>query len=291
MKIPIILFVMLCPFVLAVSVYAQMGSGITTYIPDTSLNALMQTGKAYDISATVLDTGYSVDLEQGDIIRLDSLGETFYAIVTNISEGAVTIAHGKLSDLNAGTPPTGFITLRTGQSETLNLVQGDNSQLLEFKAVDISAKATVFIKTVVANPEAGAGKALFDINLDVNKASVASSKDLTAYVQFINFGQGPTKVDITYTIADRNGKEYYRGVDSKVVYTEEAAIKNFDFLTLPQGMYTITTHIAYGQNQSAVSRKDFTVSGATPWTFLLWIGFAFVGLAALSSYLTRRARI
>ena len=51
---------------------------------------------------------------------------------------------------------------------------------------------------------------LFDIALIVDKIQINKASDLTARVTFVSFGKEDTPVEMTFTIMDKNGKEYYR---------------------------------------------------------------------------------
>lgn len=279
---PLMLFVLLCPVLLAAPVAAQLG-GITTYIDDP---APATKGTTYDISDAVLDTGYTVEVGEGGIIRVDSKGVLFYILLSRAPDGAIGIAHGRLDELNAGGPPADVVTLREGETELIDLANGGYSHFIEMRVLE---GARIAMKTVTPAPQLAVGKTLFDIAVDVNNDKVQSARDLTANIQFVNFGEGPTSVDVTYSIKDAEGKEYYRGADSKVVFTHESVVKEFGFLSLPPGMYTFTGYIVYGQNQSASSSKAFTVAREPPY-FLLFTVLAVGGIASATVYLRRQKK-
>ncbi len=287
MRLPIVAIVLLCPFVLAIPAHAQMGGGITTFVTDSNIPALRAEGKTYDISASVLDVGSSLDLMTGDMVRFQSQGDLFYVLLTGVSDGVATLAHGRYSEYAAGKPATGTLTMRAGQGQVLNVVSGDSSQLMEVKIVHVDTAVGISLKNLKTTPELAEGKALFDVTVDLNKDTVQSASDLTAIVHFVNFGEGPTLINITYLVKDADGKEYYRGVDSKIVYTEEATVKNFDFLSLPPGVYSMTGMITYGQNQYAASIKSFTVAD-TSWQSFALSAIALVALVGLGIYFRRK---
>jgi len=118
----------------------------------------------------------------------------------------------------------------------------------------------MYIKTYDENTFIQADyKELFDIEVELPNGKIYESSDLIAYIKFFNFGEGPSHINIEYAVLDDSGKEYYRGIDDKVVYTEDSIIKNFNFLKLPSGNYTITSEIFYGKNQTAFSEKNFRI--------------------------------
>jgi len=61
---------------------------------------------------------------------------------------------------------------------------------------------------------------LFDVVMDIKEDKIQSSRDLTVYLDFVNFGDGPSHINIIYTILNENEKEMYKGVDEKS-YTQK----------------------------------------------------------------------
>ena len=99
---------------------------------------------------------------------------------------------------------------------------------------------------------------LFDIQVRLADYTIYSPQDLSAIIEFTNFGEGPSHVRIIYSIIDvETGKEYYTGIDEKIVETTEIMQKNFYTLKIPYGRYIIRTTIYYGNNQEATSEESF----------------------------------
>ena len=207
--------------------------------------------KTYEISENSLTTGTSSALNLKDAFRIYIHGQEYYLIFWNISEDKSGIM----------TSNKKFGYLKKNQSKVVDLNDDKIYDIILTLNELNSTTANISIKEYkTENNSSGSGyKELFDIVMDIKEEKITSSIDLTISTDFVNFGDGPSKINIVYTITDSFGKEIYRGLDEKVVYTEESLIKNFDFLKLAPGKYKIKTEIFYGKNQTAESEKDFEV--------------------------------
>ena len=139
-------------------------------------------------------------------------------------------------------------------------------------------QAEIFLKTYQEQEFVGGNyKELFDIVVELVDDEIEDSSELSVYMKFINFGEGASKIEIIYSIFNWEGEEVYRGIDEKVVYTEESIVKNFDFLELGVGKYTIKSQIFYGENQTAVSERSFEIINRSFFSQIL-IFLVFIGL-------------
>jgi len=104
---------------------------------------------------------------------------------------------------------------------------------------------------------------LFDIALIVDKTQIAKASELAARVTFISFGSKTTPAEMTFTIVDLDGKEYYRSVDRTVIQTEGVFNKNFGQLQLPNGKYKLVLTTLYNTNIKDEFKQDFEVGNFT----------------------------
>ncbi|MDD3002864.1 MAG: fibronectin type III domain-containing protein, partial [Candidatus Shapirobacteria bacterium] len=101
---------------------------------------------------------------------------------------------------------------------------------------------------------------LFDIALIVDKPQITNVSELTARVTFVSFGNKDTPVEMTFTIVDANGKEYYRSVDNTTIQTEGVFNKTFEGLLLDKGKYTLVLNTLYNTNIRDEFKQPFEIS-------------------------------
>ena len=102
---------------------------------------------------------------------------------------------------------------------------------------------------------------LFDIALIVDQTQINNASDLNARVTFISFGRENTPVEMTFTIIDENGKEYYRSNDKTIIQTEGVFNKTFKELILAKGKYTLVLNTLYNTNIRDEFKQGFEVGG------------------------------
>ena len=137
---------------------------------------------------------------------------------------------------------------------------------------------------------------LFDIALIVDQTQINNASDLTARVTFISFGRENTPVEMTFTIIDENGKEYYRSNDKTIIQTEGVFNKTFKELILAKGKYTLVLNTLYNTNIRDEFKQGFEVGGVetTKTNNLGWIfggmGLVLAGLIWLIWMLVKKEK-
>jgi hypothetical protein len=226
---------------------------VTTYIEETNKPLFEQSNRTWEISQSSIDLGQTLELKKGDSIKMIIHDEGYYLYVMEITSKEI-----KLITLGNQT-----IILKQNESKIFEIIDKytGEKKILELSLDSIEGEiAKLNMKTYDEKAAVKADyKELFDIEIDLPVKEVYSTADLTIYIKFFNFGEGPSHINIEYAILDDKSKEYYRGIDDKVVYTEDSLIKNFGFLKLEPGNYTATARISYGKNQTAYSEKTFRV--------------------------------
>ena len=207
--------------------------------------------KLYEISPSTLEKGHSITLDEKDAFRIKIWEKNYYLIVWNISDDKVLII----------APEERQLILKLNQTAAIDLNQNKELDvILTLTAIEDNKKAKFYIKEFVEEkPVLGDYFELFDVTLSLTGNIIYSSRDLNAFVVFENFGEGPSEIEIVYSITNETGKEVYRGIDSKIVQTEDSVVKNFGFLNLPIGKYKIGAAIFYGDNQTGDSEKTFEI--------------------------------
>jgi hypothetical protein len=224
---------------------------VTSTMPKISPDILSQIERFYEISEKSLEIGYNVTLETDSAIKTTINQNNRYIVAKNFSLDTINLVFiGKgetLFDrqLKAGN----YVIFRIDDKNLqFTLIQSDTEQaLIELK---------LFEQEI---PEDVDYFELFDIRVRLAEHEIYQPTDLVAITEFTNFGEGPTHVRLVYSIFDTEGKEYFTGIDQKVVETDEVVIKNFDTLKIPNGRYIIRTTIYYGKNQEATSEESFTL--------------------------------
>lgn len=100
---------------------------------------------------------------------------------------------------------------------------------------------------------------LLDVKLELVERIIPHSRELTALINFENFGTEPVPVSLTYTILNEFGEEVYSERGYVIVYTEKAVIKRFDNLVLNPGQYKLVLRIEYGDNIIEEFKQNFEV--------------------------------
>ncbi|MFA5856935.1 MAG: hypothetical protein WC867_06250 [Candidatus Pacearchaeota archaeon] len=218
--------------------------------------------KINEISPNVLSKGYTSSYSNNEAFRILIGDKKYFLILEKITsenidyylfnneKSSLKLNETKIIDLN-----------KDGKLDiVINYINFDND------------KAIIYLKEYSENFNGETNyKELFDIEVGLSEEKIVESKDLTIYIRFVNFGEGPSRINIVYSIINSSGSEVYTGVDDKVVYTEDSIIKNFDFLRLEPGEYKITSSIYYGKNQTAISEKSFEIIGKSSYSGLISI--------------------
>jgi len=105
---------------------------------------------------------------------------------------------------------------------------------------------------------------LFDIALIVDQTKLTKAADLFARVTFISFGREDTPVEMTFTVIDEDGKEYYRSIDKTTIQTEGVFNKTFPDLILAKGKYTLVLNTLYNTNVRDEFKQVFEIGETTP---------------------------
>ncbi|MBR9706006.1 hypothetical protein GOV14_03160, partial [Candidatus Pacearchaeota archaeon] len=229
------------------------GDSITSSIEDDvdGMSLLDDMKTIFELSDDVLDSGYVADMKLYDAFRIYVFDRGYFLILSKITPESIEFASigGRSFDLNVD------------EMKILD-INGDGKYDAEMtlKSID-EGTAKINVKTYVFEEDlAGDYVELFDVIINLLDKTIDRTWDLGVHAEFTNFGQGPSKIRIVYSIFNDTGDEVYRGIDDKIVYTEENVIKRFGFLDLPPGHYKVTTEIFYGRNQTAKSSDEFEMS-------------------------------
>ncbi len=206
--------------------------------------------KTYELNPVVLENGFLTNVSKNNAFRIPIQGKYYYLIIFDVSESNIfLIVSGDRK-----------LILNLNQAGVIDINQDDILDIEVFLNQIADKKAEINIKKFVEEkPPIGDYIQLFDIDVSLIESTVYNSNELNMFIKFTNFGEGPSKLDIEYSIFDENNTEIYRGVDSKVVYTTDSILKNFGFLDLSPGNYSIVARIDYGENQTAESQSQFEI--------------------------------
>lgn len=210
--------------------------------------------KIYEVSPSSLEKGYSGVLNEKDAFRINVKEKDYYIIVWNISE-----------DVEIIFPNERQSTLNLNQTIIADIDQDGKLDIkLTLESIEKSGenkKVNIFIKKFFEQELIPSGDyfELFDVTVRLADNTIYSSGDLSAFIEFENFGNGPSEIEIVYSIINEEGEEVYRGIDSKVVMTEDSVVKDFYFLELPLGKYVLRTDIFYGDDQTGDSEQRFEI--------------------------------
>lgn len=126
---------------------------------------------------------------------------------------------------------------------------------------------------------------LFDINLEIDDATISDIKELSARVVFVSFGKVPTPVDLTFIIEDEFGNSVYIDEGEEVdivVETEAVKHKKFEGIELPPGKYTLILRTLYNVSVFDEFRQSFEITEEEKipfwksWLFLLIIALVII---------------
>lgn len=223
---------------------------ITTTFPDTDPGLLESVERFYDISERSLKMGYIVDLDNDSAFRTMISGVERYIVVNNFTKDSVNVVFlGSGKNLfNRELSEDDYIIFKI---DYLNLQFILHSVNESFARVELK----LFEDEI---PEDVDYYELFDIQVRLAEHTIYSPRDLSAVIEFNNFGEGATHVRLVYSVIDMYDKEYFTGIDEKVVETDEVMVKNFYTLKIPHGQYVVRTTIYYGDDQEATSEESFT---------------------------------
>ena len=236
-------------------VYAQeiTPEVITTQPKEATTGVLNEINRFYEISEKSLKIGYNATLNTDSAFRITMGQKDRYIIVSNFSEGQINI-------------------IFLGSGKTLFNKQIKSNDYIIFKIEDLDlqfylhsanqAQAQIELKLFEQEIPAGVEYfELFDIRVRLEEHTIYSPTDLSATIEFTNFGEGPSHVRLIYSIINSDEEEVFTGIDQKIVETNEIMRKKFSTLKIPNGDYKIRTTIYYGDNQEATSEESFTLKG------------------------------
>jgi len=243
--------------------------GITVIPYESGINIFGSIKKIYEISPSSLEEGHSESLREREAFRVNIKSEDYYIFVLNVTEKDVIVIFPGRRELSFS--PNGT---------TLTDIDQDGELDIELRLESISGKlANFYIGEFVEEKLIPSGDyfELFDVTVRLADEVLYSSRELEAFIVFENFGEGASQIDIAYSIIDENGIEVYRGVDNKVVQTEDRVVKDFDFLELPFGKYILRTDIFYGKNQTGEAEQDFEII-RKPFSKILGVPLILIGI-------------
>ncbi len=222
---------------------------ITTTFPEITPTGLEEIERFYEISERSLEIGYTVTLNTPSAFQTTIDNRNRYIIANNFSQDTINLAF-------IGSGKTLFNQELKINDYVIFKIDDLNLQLILHSAN--SSQAQIELKLFQQEIPADADYfELFDIQVRLTKHEIYSPTELTAMIEFTNFGDGPSHVRLIYSIINKTGNEFYTGIDEKIVETDEVMIKNFNTLDIPFGQYTVKTTIYYGDNQEATSEESF----------------------------------
>jgi len=250
---------------------------ITTQPQEVAPGILSTIDRFYEISERSLKIGYNVTLDIEAAFQTKIGQRDRYIIANNFSKDQINrifLGSGKTL-FNQPLKSGDYIIFKIGDLNLQFILHSANA-----------TQAQVELKLFELEIPTGADYfELFDIQVSLTESTIYNPTDLSAIIEFTNFGEGPSHIRLTYSIIDSEGKEHFTGIDEKIVETNEVIIKNFDTLDIPYGDYTIQTTIYYGDDQEAISKEHFTLI-EVPKTQLMkqplfFIGIILVGFIAV----------
>ncbi|MCK4997691.1 hypothetical protein KAS08_05290 [Candidatus Pacearchaeota archaeon] len=236
-------------FFTQVSAQGIFSEVITTTVPGADPGLLESIDRFYEISERSLKIGYTVDLDNDSAFKTMVGGVDRYIVVNNFSNDSVNVAFlGSGKNLfNKELTSGDYVIFKI---DYLNLQFALHLVNESFARVELSLFETEI-------PDDVDYFELFDIQVRLAAHTIYSAQDLSAIIEFNNFGEGVTHVRVVYSVIDMEGKEYFTGIDEKTVETDEIMVKNFYTLKIPHGQYVVRTTIYYGDDQEATSEESF----------------------------------
>jgi len=132
----------------------------------------------------------------------------------------------------------------------------------------------VFLKEFEIRSKIGRSeRQLFDIKFELIRKTIEKTEDLDTRVTFENFGSEPTPVNMLFTFLDSNDNEVYSEEDNLIIETEKVLIKEFNYLNLEKGDYTLVLTTLYNVDVEDEFRKKFTITGERDYKWLNLLSF------------------
>ena len=262
---------------------------------DSGLEIFDEIQKIYEVGDSSLEKGYSESLGEKDAFRINVRRRDYYVIVWGIVDGGAVVVFPRGRQLVFDEGDAALIDVDGDNRLDIELeleevedsyegvgvvasveLEGETATMKGIEYVS-GKRARFYIKKVVERELIPSGNyfELFDVSVMLAEEEIRTAMDLEAFITFENFGEGISEIDIVYSIVNEMGREVYRGVDSKVVQTEDRVVKDFGFLELPLGKYVLRTEIFYGQNQTGEAEQDFEIVGAS-FVDVLWDPLFFI---------------
>lgn len=233
---------------------------ITTTFQDVPPTILDEIDRFYEVSERSLEIGYNVTLDNDSAFRTTIDGRDRYIIVNNLSEGSINLAF-------IGNGKTMFNRPLASEDYVIFKIADLNLQFILHEANESHAEVELKLYEQEIPSDVYYFQ-LFDIQVRLIDYTINKPTDLSALIEFINFGEGPSHIRIIYSVLDTSGREFYTGIDERVVETNEVMIKHFDTLDIPYGDYIFRTTIYYGNNQEATSEESFYLVEASKFQIL-----------------------
>ncbi|NPE26659.1 hypothetical protein HNV12_01490 [Methanococcoides sp. SA1] len=260
---------------------------ITTTFPEVDPTTLEQVERFYEISQRSLETGYNVTLDTPSAFQTKINNKNRYIIASNFLENSINL-------IFIGTDKNVFNKKLNYKDYVIFKIEDLNLQFILHSSNSTHAQIELklFRQTI---PEDADYFELFDIKVRLIDKEIYSPNELTAITEFTNFGEGPSKVRIIYSITNLQGKEFHTAIDEKIIETDEVIIKKFSTLNIPNNQYTLTTTIYYGDNQEATSQDSFTLKSVPKTTILkqptLFIGIIIASFLAVLYFKRKKKEI
>jgi len=283
-----ILIIMVMGISLVSPIYAQdisadsiSSEGVTSIEEGfDSLEMFDEMQKIYEISDSSLEKGVNEILNEKDAFRININKRNYYIIIWNITEddrvrvifpGKRQLIFGEddiiLVDIDQDNELDVQLELKAIEEDyesgktVVSVELGDgNAKIGDVEQIP-KRKANLYIKKFIEKeliPDEQYFE-LFDVTVRLVEEEIYSSRELSAFIVFENFGEGVSEINIVYSIINENKIEVYKGIDSKIVQTEDMVVKDFNFLELSKGKYILRAEIFYGQNQTGESEQSFEI--------------------------------
>jgi len=222
---------------------------ITTTFPEVDPGILDKIERFYEISERSLEIGYNVTLETPSAFKTTINTRERYIVATNFTENKINLAFlgSEKNTLSYPLKTNDYIIFKIDDLNLQFILHSANSSQAQIEL-------KLFRQEI---PKDIDYFELFDIKVQLAKKTIYSPIDLSAIIEFTNFGEGPSHTRIIYSIIDTKGKEHYTSIDEKIVETNEIMVKKFNTLKIPNGEYILQTIIYYGDNKEATSEEIF----------------------------------
>ncbi len=111
---------------------------------------------------------------------------------------------------------------------------------------------------------------LFDITFNLDDTIIQNANELSGVITFESFGQVPTPVNLTFTITDKAGIEFYREESEITVEVEELLRWNYEGLELDEGKYTAILETLYNVDVKDEFRQEFEIKEESFLAIWIW---------------------